>query len=297
MFRMWLFKQSSSFCASGKNMGRWFGSTGTCCPNCLRPDEDAAHLLHCPDPGRFALLREELRELDEWMQKSHTHPSLAHAVSNYIFHRGAVKFRDTPGLPLQLYKLAEEQDLIGWDHFMEGKLSSRFREIQLDFLLSSPSMMTSFDWTAQFISRLLHLTHGQRIYRNISRHHHIYGLLKSTERRALLRKIDQFMRVDPEEVPEESRFLLEIDFQQIRHEQTEKQSYWVHAIRAAVKAGRRAKRYKHRQPQPAPPYHFGAMDIRGDEGEVENVANSQGKRQADGAGSVADRSNKRQKPD
>jgi hypothetical protein len=309
MFRMWLFKQSSSFCASGKNMGRWFGSTVTCCPNCHHPDEDAAHLLHCPDPGRFALLREELRELDEWMQKSHTHPSLAHAVSHYIFHCGAVKFRNTPGLPLELYKLAEEQDLIGWDNFMEGKLSSRFREVQLDFLLSSPSMMTSFDWTAQFISRLLHLTHGQWIYRNISRHHHIYGLLKSTERRALLREIDQYMRVDPEEVPEESRFLLEIDFQQIRHERTEKQSYWVHAIRAAVKAGRRAKRYKHRQkavalsactlqePRPAPPYQYGAMDIRGGEGEVENVANLQGKRQAAGAGSVADRSNKRRKPD
>jgi hypothetical protein len=55
------------------------------------------------------------------------------------------------------------------------------------------------------------------------------------------------MRVDLEEVPEESRFLLEIDFQQIRHERTKKQSYWVHAIRAAVKAGRCAKRYKHRQ--------------------------------------------------
>jgi hypothetical protein len=29
MFKMWLFKQSSSFCATGKNMGRWFGSEHT----------------------------------------------------------------------------------------------------------------------------------------------------------------------------------------------------------------------------------------------------------------------------
>jgi hypothetical protein len=309
MFRLWLFKQSSSFCASRKNMGRWFGSTVTCCPNCLQPDEDSAHLLHCPDPGRFALLREELRALEEWMHKTYTHPFLAHAISHYIFHRGAVKFRNVPGLPRELYKLAEEQDLIGWDQFMEGKISSRLREIQLDFLLSCPTMMTSFDWTAQFISHLLHLTHGQWIYRNISRHHHIYGLLKSTERRALLREIDQFLRVDPEDVPEESKFLLEIDFQQIRHERTEKQSYWVHAIRAAVKAGRRAKRYRHRrpvsavsvrsshEPPPAPPYQFGAMDIQDDCGVTDYVAISPRKRQAAGAGSVADRSNKRRKPD
>jgi hypothetical protein len=28
MFKMWLFKLSSTFCATGKNMGRWFGSDG-----------------------------------------------------------------------------------------------------------------------------------------------------------------------------------------------------------------------------------------------------------------------------
>lgn len=47
MCRMWLFKQSSSFCATGRNMGRWFGSEHTLCPNCDMPDEDASHLLHC----------------------------------------------------------------------------------------------------------------------------------------------------------------------------------------------------------------------------------------------------------
>lgn len=309
MFRIWLFKQSSSFCASGKNMGRWFGSAVTCCPNCLQPDEDAAHLLHCPDPGRFALLRDELRGLEDWMQKSYTHPSLAHAVSHYVFHRGAVKFQDIPGLPFELRRLAEEQDLIGWENFMEGKISWRFREIQLDYLLGTPSMMTAFDWTAKFISSLLHITHGQWIYRNISRHHHIYGLLKSTERRELLREIDKFMRVDPEEVPEESRFLLEIDFQQFRHERTEKQSYWVHAIRAAVKAGRRVARYKHRRTShvsstsspsngaPAPPHRYGAMDMQEIQGVAVKELTESRKRQGVEAGSVADRSNKRRKPD
>jgi hypothetical protein len=51
MFKMWLFKQSSSFCATGKNMGRCFGSEHTACPNCGQPDEDSEHLLHCRDSG------------------------------------------------------------------------------------------------------------------------------------------------------------------------------------------------------------------------------------------------------
>jgi hypothetical protein len=192
---------------------------------------------------------------------------------------------------------------------MEGKISGQFREIQLDYLLGTPSMMTAFDWTAKFISSLLHITHGQWIYRNISRHHHIYGLLKSTERRELLREIDKFMRVDPEEVPEESRFLLEIDFQQFRHERTEKQSYWVHAIRAAVKAGRRVARYKHRRTShvpttssptngaSAPPHRYGAMDMQESQGVAVSEFTVSRKREGAEAGSVADRSNKRRKPD
>jgi hypothetical protein len=41
MFKMWLFKQSLSFCATGKNMKRWFGSEHTSCLNCDMPDEDS----------------------------------------------------------------------------------------------------------------------------------------------------------------------------------------------------------------------------------------------------------------
>jgi hypothetical protein len=76
MFRQWLCKQCSGFCATGKNMGRWFGSDATCCPNCLAEDEDHSHLMHCTDPGRFALFREGVKALSEWMAKGHTHPDL-----------------------------------------------------------------------------------------------------------------------------------------------------------------------------------------------------------------------------
>jgi hypothetical protein len=51
MFKMWVFKQSSKFCTSGRNMGRWFRSPEhTSCPNCGMPDEDSAHLMHCSGP-------------------------------------------------------------------------------------------------------------------------------------------------------------------------------------------------------------------------------------------------------
>jgi hypothetical protein len=118
-------------------------------------------------------------------------------------------------------------------------IATHFERLQMDYLLGSDSLVISQDWTREFISRLLHLTHGQWLYRNISRHHAVRGLLQDTERQALLRTIDQFMQVSPADLPEESQFLLEIDFQTLRQSDTVKQNYWVHAIKAAVWAGRR----------------------------------------------------------
>jgi hypothetical protein len=258
--------------------------------------------MHCLDPGRFAYFRDELSTLTKWLANSHTHPALADALSTYIFHRGSLKFQNIPDLPAELWLLAEEQDCIGWDNFMEGKISMQFEIIQRRHLLTSPSLLTATDWTKQLISKLLHLTHGQWIYRNISRHHTKLGLLKDMERRQLLIEIDRLMSVDPSEVPEESKFLLEIDFRAIRTASTERQSYWVHAVRAAIKAGRRAAKFQHRRrrilfpaaAQAEPPLGYGQRNA----GEQDVPLFGGRKRPGQsGAGSVADESNKRRKPD
>jgi hypothetical protein len=81
MFKMWLFKQSSSFCAMGINMGRWYGSEHTSCPNCDKPDEDAAHLLHCQDTGRFSLVsfgRRPTNWLAGWLAGFISHTRIQH---------------------------------------------------------------------------------------------------------------------------------------------------------------------------------------------------------------------------
>jgi hypothetical protein len=117
--------------------------------------------MHCPDPGRFAYFRSEVNDLQKWLNQCHTWPAIAEALHKYILARGKLKFRDIDGLPGDLWRLAEEQDLIGWDNFMEGKISSQFESLQHAHLLNAPTVMNSSDWTKQFISKLLHITHGQ----------------------------------------------------------------------------------------------------------------------------------------
>eukprot|EP00956_Cyclotella_meneghiniana_P021192 scaffold38237_cov55-Cyclotella_meneghiniana.AAC.1 len=231
----------------------------------------------------------------------HTHPELARLLPQYILGRGVVKFASLPIHSVDVLRLAHQQDLIGWDNFMEGKISNMFAVVQHGHLCNASRLLTSFDWTHHFISKLLHITHGQWIYRNITKHHEKHGLLPVAERRKLLREIDQVMQLPPEDIPEESRFLLEIDFTKLKNDSTDKQSYWVHAIKAAVTAGRRrvfvARRHRPLASHPSslrrPPVDFGNTDVRPDSTTQPVASTARPKR----PGSYTDPSNKRRKPD
>jgi hypothetical protein len=220
-------------------MGRWFGSEHTSCPNCGAEDEDSAHLLHCTDPGRFACFHEEVKKLAEWMQSSHTDPDLARMIPKYLLQRGSVTLSSMAGRSREIMRFASLQDIIGWDNLLLGMVSMHIRPIQYSHLLASASILNVDDWMSQFIGKLLHLTHGQWIYCNISKYHDKLGSIRKTERRELLLEIDRLIHLSPDEIPEESKFLLEVDFARLRGGELTTQHYWVHAVKAAVVAGRR----------------------------------------------------------
>eukprot|EP00956_Cyclotella_meneghiniana_P025077 scaffold51495_cov38-Cyclotella_meneghiniana.AAC.3 len=302
MFRMWVVKQSSGFISSGKNMRRWFGSEHTQCPNCGKEDEDAQHLMHCPDPGRYALFREEVNKLTVWLEMNHTDPILAKIISRYVRSRGSTRLADFHDVPPEYYKFVYEQQLIGWDNFMLGIITSTLRPLQHGHLLGSSSLLTVDDWLTQLINKILHITHGQWIYRNIPKHHATLGMIRKTERRAMLLEIDRLTQLTPEDVPEDSKFLLEIDFSTLRYADTSTQNYWVHAVKAAVVAGSRRTFFQRRRRFPtssgrrqqssiSPPIPYGSNDVRPAGSIV------LGKHSRHSSGDILDGSNKRRKPD
>lgn len=259
MFHVWLCKQASDFSASGVQMGRWFGRDCTACPNCGTNPEHSRHLLFCPDQDWSRHLQQCISDLTDWLHKT-SDPSLAHFTGLYLRGRGEVQFADIAHLPEDLRELAYAQDSIGWRNMLEGKISKHFFTLQDEYLAGCNTLLMTETWIKAFISKLLHITHSQWIYRNISHHHARYGALELKERRDLLREIDALAEMDPALVPDESKFLLEIDFSHLKGDHTEKQRYWVRGMKAAIKAGRRraaSSSLRHRispaDPLPMPP--------------------------------------------
>ena len=91
----------------------------------------------------------------------------------------------------------------------------------------------------QFILRVIQLTHNQWIYCNFVLHNMKQGFLCLKARDQLLVEIEMLMDIDPEQIPPESCFLLEFDYDNLCRSGFESQQYWVVAAKAAITAGSR----------------------------------------------------------
>ena len=113
-------------------------------------------------------------------------------------------------------QIAVSQDIIGWRNFMEGRVSKYlFYKAQHFYLTMSSSYLNGSDWIWWFITKILHITHSQWIYRNFVLHDRRVGVLRRNERETVWRLIDKYAETRPEEVPEDSKFLLEFDFERL----------------------------------------------------------------------------------
>jgi hypothetical protein len=100
--------------------------------------------------------------------------------------------------------LAQSQDKIGYCNFMEGYISIHSYEIQNFHLAMSSSFINGADWAKQFISKILHITHSQWIFRNLSLHgnRNVYLHKKKAEEISL--ELESLAGLALEDVPAES---------------------------------------------------------------------------------------------
>ncbi len=99
-----------------------------------------------------------------------TDPELIYWIPKFILMQNDKPFSQLGYMSDKMHALAESQDKTGWRNFTQGYISSHFYNIQRFHLLMSNNLLNGSDWAKQSISKLLHITHSQWIYRNISLH-------------------------------------------------------------------------------------------------------------------------------
>jgi hypothetical protein len=206
----------------------------------------------CPDDDRTQLLINNVNELTAWLaQDNKTDPEILYWIPKYILMRGYKPLSKMGIISPQFEALATSQDLIGWRDFTEGHISTHFYVIQSFHLAMSSNYLNGEEWTKQFISKILQITHSQWIFQNVSLLDRTHGYLHNQKAEEILQQLNVLSDLAPQEVPKASQFLLEINFSEFSKSNLETQTYWLLVVDGALEAkapesaqGARAKRVR-----------------------------------------------------
>ncbi len=123
---------------------------------------------------------------------------------------------------------------------MEGMISKEVLPIQQSYADISGSALSSADWTKGVVVKLLEVTHGQWLYRNVQVHDSITGTEATLRKEELQQLIEEQIELGGEGLEDNDKYLLEINLDDLSTTSGETQTYWLLAIRAA-REGRRLR--------------------------------------------------------
>jgi hypothetical protein len=150
--------------------------------------------------------------------------------------------------------IAIGQDKIGWTHFLEGTVTGHIQPMQQESLKTRKARINGQDWIKQLITHLIKISHTQWIVRNLTLHDRQHGHLTNLRREELAAEMERLHSLDPSEVPEESRFLLDFDIDDLAEGDIENQEHsWIAGMRVRGRKVRWAKLPKRRQRRHDPP--------------------------------------------
>jgi len=115
------------------------------------------------------LFLETTDELEDWLIKhGKTNHEVAFWIPRYILMRGTKHLSEMGCMSPQMTTLAKSQDVIGWRNFTEGRISRELLDIQNLHLELGSHRINGEQWVRHFIGKILHITHIQWIFRNLS---------------------------------------------------------------------------------------------------------------------------------
>ena len=119
---------------------------------------------------------------------------------------------------------------------MEWMISKEIVRIQSQYLESSESRMTIRRWAEGLVIKLLEVTHGQWLYRNVHVHDFKSGDLASKRKEELRKALEDKLYQGEEGLEKEDEYLLDINLDTLDDSSGEDQAIWLLALKAAREA-------------------------------------------------------------
>ena len=107
--------------------------------------------------------------------------------------------------------ITEEQDMIGWSKFAEGRMIKRIRDIQTMYICNRGLAYTEDHWTKDCIKNRMVLTHKQWLGCNLMKHHHTEGNIAPKTKEELAKELDRLLDMDIHNITDKNRWMLDMD--------------------------------------------------------------------------------------
>eukprot|EP00956_Cyclotella_meneghiniana_P030706 scaffold78142_cov27-Cyclotella_meneghiniana.AAC.1 len=131
--------------------------------------------------------------------------------------------------------LAQSMDKIGWRRFMEGMISVEVANVQSEMEEASQCKLTVKSLCAGLVLKLLEVTHGQWLYRNVHVHDKVSGEQAVRRKETIRAELEYQMSLGENGMAEEDRYLLELNLDDLDHSTGEDQAIWLLLLKVARK--------------------------------------------------------------
>ena len=122
---------------------------------------------------------------------------------------------------------------------MEGMISEEMLVIHqeyLNLLCDRGTHRTPTSWAKGLIFRLIEITHGQWLYRNVHVHDTVTGSHATHRKEELQNETEDQIQMGGEGLAEDDKYLLEINLEDMETTYGEIQEYWILVIQSAREA-------------------------------------------------------------
>ena len=248
--RLWVTKHASHFNGLGVNMSRYKCWESPLCPRCHETIENHSHLISCNHHFCKDAVNEGLLRLSDTLKYWNTDPKVHVLFLKKLRNPRMLMLDLIPyGSPIMLIQAAKEQDLLGVDRFIEGRLTSTWRKIQQQYYEANypDTRKNGLRWASLVLRNIFRYCRQHWLIRNKFVEDHKINREQEVLQHRIIEQLEDEHAKGINGVAIDERFLFDISLEQLKRLSIAAQRDWLdHVYTARHFYGERSTRERQR---------------------------------------------------
>ena len=234
--KLWTTKHVSHFNGLGKKMAQCHNWESSTCPRCHNAQEDHRHLISCSHETCQVVMGDGLLRLSKTLSAWKTHPLIRLMILKKLQHPHKLILDLLPNeTPMEIVQAAQEQDLLGIDRFIEGRIAIGWRKAQQKYYSCEyPDIKrTGLSWSAMVIRNILRYCRDHWTARNKFVQENRINQAQYKLKLNILRALEDEYARGINGVSLDERFLFDIELSQLQKLSFDAQRSWLEHVYTA----------------------------------------------------------------